>query len=155
MFHGSPSEWERLITYYGGNPYMLEILAATIQHLFDSSLTTFFDYNVFIFDEIRQLLDRQYDRLSDLEQNVMQVLATQNTACSFTHLRSHIPPAIPTTNLLAALKSLKARSLIARTTTHAALSPLLRDYVREKSSTSHSHALHQPLSFPFAQAVAP
>jgi hypothetical protein len=132
VFQGSPSEWSRLITYYGGNPYLLEILAATIQHLFDGSLTTFFDHHVLIFDDIRQWLDQHLDRLSTLEHDVMKVLAAQDTSCSFANLRSHISPAISTIDLLAALKSLQARSLLEKTTACVSLQPLLRDYLREK-----------------------
>jgi hypothetical protein len=128
IFQGSPSEWDRLTTYYGGNPYILEILAATIQHLFDGSLTTFFEHNVLIFEDIRELLDQQFDRLSTLEQDVMRVLATQATSCSFASLRSHLSPSISTTDLLEALKSLKGRSLLQRTTVHFSLLPLLKDY---------------------------
>ncbi len=127
VFQGSPSEWERLITYYGGNPYLLEIL-----HLFDGSLTAFFDHNVLIFDDIRQLLDQHCDRLSALEHDVMKVLATQDPSCSFANLRSQISSAIPTTDLLEALKSLKARSLLKKTTACVSLQPLLRDYLRER-----------------------
>lgn len=154
IFQGSPSEWNRLTTYYGGNPYILEILAATIQHLFDGSLTTFFEHNVLIFEDIRELLHQQFDRLSTLEQAVIQVLATQAMSCSFASLRSQISPAIATTDLLEALKSLKARSLIERTTAYASLSPLLRDYLREKGSASHRNAIYQLPSIPTAQAVA-
>lgn len=131
VFQGSSSEWSRLITYYGGNPYLLESLAATIQYLFDGSLTTFFDHNVLIFEDVRKLLDQQFACLSPLEQEIMQVLATQDMACSFAHLRSRLS-AIPTTDLLEALQSLKARSLLEKTTAYVSLQPLLRDYLRGK-----------------------
>ncbi len=142
LFHGSPSEWHRLITYYGGNPYILEILAATIQHLFDGSLTTFFEHNVLIFEDIRKLLHQQFDRLSTLEQDVMKVLVTQDTPCSFATLRSHLSSSISTTDisttdLLEALNSLKARSVIEKTTSYFSLLPLLKDYARARYSTQH------------------
>jgi NB-ARC domain len=135
MFQGSLSEWDRLTTYYGGNPYISEVLATTIQDFFDGSLTTFFEHNVLIFEDIREFLDQQFDRLSTLEQGVMKVLATQNTPCSFASLRSQILPDISTTDLLQTLKSLKARSLLKGTTGHFPLLPLLKDYISARPST--------------------
>lgn len=135
VFQGSSAEWDQLIAYYGGNPYILEILAAIIQNLFDGSLTTFFKYNVLIFEDIRELLDQQFDRLSTLEQEVMKVLATQDKPCSFANLRSLLSPSISTTNLLEALKSLQAGSLLTGTTFHSPLLPLLKDYIRARHST--------------------
>ncbi|MEG3437424.1 helix-turn-helix transcriptional regulator [Pannus brasiliensis CCIBt3594] len=132
IFRGSPSEWERLITYYGGNPLMLEIVAATIERLFNSNLTEFFDNGTPIFDEIRELLDRQFDGLSPIEKTVIEVLAKQDSPLEFTELRSRVSPKISTTVLLALLKSMKARSLLEKTTKFFSLPPLLKDYRRER-----------------------
>jgi hypothetical protein len=131
VFQGSRAELSRLITYYNGNPFILEILATTIQHLFDGSITAFLSQNTLIFDDIRELLDQQFDYLSEPEKDVMKVLAVQDIPLSFADLRSHISPSISTAVLLAALKSLKARSLLERTASHSSLQPLLRDYVSD------------------------
>lgn len=129
---GSPSEWERLITYYGGNPLMLEIVSETIERLFNSNLAEFFDQGTLIFDEIRESLDRQFDNLSPTEKTVIEVLAEQDGPIGFTELRSRVSPTISTTVLLAALKSMKARSLLEKITNSFSLPPLLKDYRRER-----------------------
>jgi predicted transcriptional regulator len=67
-----------------------------------------------VFDEIREVLDRQFECLSAIEKDVMRVLVMQETSLSFPDLRSRIAPSISTIVLLEALKSLKARSLIER-----------------------------------------
>jgi hypothetical protein len=131
VLQGCPAEWSRLITYYGGNPLFLEILATTIQDLFDGSITAFFSHNTLIFAEIRELLDQQFDCLTASEQAVMKVLADRDTSLTFADLQSHISLAISTSVLLEVLKSLKARSLIESSNAHASLQPLLRDYVRD------------------------
>ena len=131
-FQCKAAEWTRLVDYYGGNPLILSIVAATIQRLFDGSITEFLRQNTMIFDEIREVLDSQFECLSALEKDVMRVLATQDTPLSFSDLRSRISLSIPTIVLLEALKSLKARSLIERTAAHSCLQPLLRDYAKER-----------------------
>ncbi|MGB8690216.1 MAG: NACHT domain-containing protein [Microcoleus sp.] len=127
-FQCKAAEWNRLVDYYGGNPLILSIVATTIQRLFDGSITEFLRQNTMIFDEIREVLDSQFECLSALEKEVMRVLATQDRPLSFSDLRSRISLSIPTIVLLKALKSLKARSLIERTAAHSGLQPLLRDY---------------------------
>ena len=131
-FQGTADEWNRLVYYYGGNPLILGIVATTIQRLFDGSITEFLRQNTLIFDDIRDLLDRQLECLSDSEKEVMRVLGTQDTPLSFSDLRSHFSPTISTIVLLESLKSLKARSLIERTVSHSSLQPLLKDYVKER-----------------------
>jgi len=120
-----------LVDYYGGNPLILSIVAATIQRLFDGSITDFLRQNTMILDEIREVLDRQFESLSAIEKDVMRVLVMQDTSLSFPDLRSRIPLSISTIVLLEALKSLKARSLIERTAADSGLQPLLRDYAKK------------------------
>lgn len=131
IYQANPTEWNRLITYYGGNPLFLGMVATTIKDLFDGNITAFFTENVLIFDDIREFLDQQFDSLSALEQDVIKVIATRNYFLSFADLRSHISPTISTTRLLEVLKSLKGRSLIENGTVYASLKPLLRDYLKE------------------------
>jgi hypothetical protein len=130
-FQGTSAEWNRLVDYYGGNPLILRIVAATIQRLFAGNITEFLRQNTMIFDEIREVLDRQFECLSALEKDVMRLLAIQDTSVSFRDLRSKILPSISTIVLLEALKSLKVLSLIQRTAADSGLQPLLRDYAKE------------------------
>jgi uncharacterized protein (DUF2237 family) len=132
VFQGSPDDWSRLISYYGGNPLFLEIVATTIQQLFDASLTAFFSQNSLIFDEIRELLDQQFDGLSAPAQNLMRILAAQDTAFSLPDLRSQISPKLPNSVLLATLKSLKARSLIQSKNSQIYLQPFMEDYLKDR-----------------------
>ncbi len=131
-FQCTAAEWNRLVDYYGGNPLILSIVAATIQRLFAGNITEFLRQNTMIFDEIREVLDRQFECLSALEKDVMRVLAIQDTCLSFSDLRSKISPSISKIVLLEGLKSLKALSLIERTAADSGLQPLLRDYAKER-----------------------
>ena len=129
-FQGTATEWNRLVDYYGGNPIILGIVATTIQHLFSGSITEFLRQNTMMFDEIREVLERQLECLSASEKDIMRVLATQDTPLSFSDLRSRIAPSISTIVLLEALKFLKARSIVEKTAANYCLQPLLRDYTK-------------------------
>ena len=68
-FQGSDSEWDILISHYGGNPLALKMVAPAIRDFFDSSLPKFLEIlnrGTLVFDDIRNLLDRQFNRLSNL-----------------------------------------------------------------------------------------
>jgi hypothetical protein len=69
-FTGSEAEWQTLINHYGGNPLALKMVAATIQELFNGRIADVLAdiaEGVFVFEDIRDLLDRQFDRLSKNE----------------------------------------------------------------------------------------
>jgi hypothetical protein len=57
-----------LIHHYGGNPLALKLVAAAIQDLFNGSITEVLpdlSQGLAVFEDIRDLLDRQFDRLSE------------------------------------------------------------------------------------------
>ena len=125
-FHGTPDDWVQLVKYYDGNPLILEIIATTIQHLFNSNITEFLKQNTLIFDDICELLDQQLECLSNSQRDILQALATQEAPLALADLQSQISTS--TTMVLGSLKSLKARSLIERTTTGFFLPPFLKEY---------------------------
>lgn len=134
-FQGDLTEWSQLVAYYSGNPLILEMAATVIQQVFDGNLTAFLSHRTLMFDEIQELLDQQFDGLTNPAEAIIQVLAKQDTPIDFAQLRSHLSPTISTTVLLASLKSMKARSLLERITAYFSLIPLLKDYIRARHST--------------------
>ncbi len=133
-FQGSADEWHRLVTYYGGNPFILKTVATAIQRWFNGSIASFLMHNVLLLDDVCQLVDQQLGRLSNSERMVMSILASQAEPCSLAQLRSQIPSSISTVVMLDALKSLGSRSLLEP---KAAIEPsfltlpsrYLRDYI--------------------------
>ncbi|NET38464.1 MAG: NACHT domain-containing protein [Cyanothece sp. SIO1E1] len=136
VFQATPAEWSRLVEYYNGNPVILGIVATTIQHLFDGSITDFLGQNTLICEDISELLDQQLDALSAPAQTVINALATQDMPVPLSELRSHVAPFMPTNILLETLTSLKTRSLIHTIGTQFSLQPLLGDYVRTRDNVT-------------------
>ncbi len=102
----------RLVSNYSGNPLALNIVATSISDLFGGDIDEFLDTEVIIFNDIRQLLDRQIAKLSRAEQAVMYWLAIERTAVSPSNLHAQIVPATTRPRLLATIEALGRRSLL-------------------------------------------
>lgn len=109
---GSDSELRALSDRYNGNPLALKVVATTIQDLFAGNISEFLRQERAIFGDIRELLDRQFARLSNLEQEVMYWLAIIREPVTFKRLQENFIFPVSTTKLLEALESLSRRSLI-------------------------------------------
>jgi WD40 repeat protein len=118
-FSGSANEWKVLVEHYAGNPLALKMVAPTIRDFFDGSIANFLEclqQGTSVFGDIRDLLARQIDRLSDLEQQVMYWLAIDREPITLSELRANFVPQVSLGNLLEALASLERRCLIDKAT---------------------------------------
>jgi hypothetical protein len=87
QFTGTEREWQELIEHYAGNPLALKMVAAGTQELFNDNIAPVLQYveqGILIFDDIRDLLERQFQRLSAVEEEVMYWLAINREPVSFT-----------------------------------------------------------------------
>ena len=135
-FSGTDSEWQFLIDYYGGNPLFNKLVAAYIRDLFECSISQFLTLRkngMFILPSLRQQLERQFDRLSDWEKEIMYRLAMECAPLKIAELRSRIWFCGSEDKWLNALGSLLQRSLIEKTKAGFRQSPLIEDYVNAKS----------------------
>jgi NACHT domain len=128
---GTTGDWNQLVNYYSGNPQILNMVAKTIQHLFDGSITDFLSHNVLIFDDLREWLDQHIKGVSNYEQEVINALANQNTPLSLSDLQRHTSPAFSRRDLLESLKSLNAKSIIEQTAASFYLSGVFFTYAKE------------------------
>ena len=108
-------QWEKLIQLYKGNPLALKIVATTIFELFSGSVAAFLQQDTIVYGDVYDLLDEQFERLSILEQEIINWLAIAFKPLSIMQLRSNSRLPIDTAELIEALESLIRRSLIIRT----------------------------------------
>ncbi|NJL41555.1 MAG: hypothetical protein HC899_36350 [Leptolyngbyaceae cyanobacterium SM1_4_3] len=92
MFHergltGTDEQQRALIDFYQGNPLALKIVSTTIQDLFDGDIAQFLASNPGVFGDIRDLLEQQGDRLSELERSVMFWLAVHREPVTISALQ--------------------------------------------------------------------
>ncbi|NET36944.1 MAG: NACHT domain-containing protein [Cyanothece sp. SIO1E1] len=134
-FSGSDLEWDRLISHYAGNPLALKMVAAGIQMFLGGSVTDCLEQiqqGIFIFSDIRNLLEQQFERLSALEQEVMYWLAINRELISLGGLQADLVASTSQRRLPEALLSLRRRSLIEMGATGFTLQPVVMEYVTER-----------------------
>lgn len=139
-FSGSQAEWNVLVEHYAGNPLALKMVAPAIQNFFDGNLTKFLQFlhqGTLVFDDIHDLLERQLNRLSKLEMDVMYWLAINRKPVSFLALKADFTSQVNESEILAVLTSLQRRSLIEMTPTlndtpGFTQQPFVMEYVTEQ-----------------------
>ena len=131
-FSGSESEWKTLNSHYAGNPLALKVVAAAVRDLFDRSITKFIEVlnqNHLIFDDIRDLLFRQFNRLSDIEKTIMYWLSINREPVTIEELQSDLFLKSLSSRLLEEFASLQRRNLIEKTSNGYRQQPLVMEYL--------------------------
>lgn len=137
---GSEEESRRLTDYYRGNPLVLKIAATSIQCLFAGSISKFIEQDTTVFELIRVVLEQQFNRLSALEEQIMYWLEINREPISYLELQEDIIPLVSSQKLLAAVESLRWRSLIEKasptlieqTPTGFTQQPVIMEYMTER-----------------------
>ncbi len=107
-------KWGELIQLYSGNPSWLNIVAATIDDLFNRSVDRFLSYPTLFLGDLEPRLQEYYQRLSEPEKIVMGWLVNQEAADIFQKpvgANGH-SPLLPDADFLTAIQSLRKRGLI-------------------------------------------
>lgn len=125
------SQSQTLVNYFGGNPLALKIAATTIQTLFGGNIQGFLAQGSSVFSDLWDLLDRHFERLSPLQQQIMYWVAINREEVTPAKLQEEILPKVPWRELLEALESLQARSLIETADTGLTQQPVIMEYVTE------------------------
>lgn len=130
------SAWDELIYPYRGNPLALKVIATTIHELFGGSVTEFLDQNTLFLGDFSYLLHQQFQRLSELEKEILCWLGQTDQPATLSELRQGIQADEPWSELLQALESLGRRSMIETVKqekhTCFTLQPTIRKYVRSQ-----------------------
>ncbi|MBD1808491.1 NACHT domain-containing protein [Microcoleus sp. FACHB-SPT15] len=129
---GSDDEQRKLIEFYKGNPLALKIISTTIKEVFDSNIHDFLANGSVIFGRVRDLLDQQLNRLSDLEREVMYWLAINREPVSVSELREDIVSLESPPKLIEAMQSLVRRSLIEKSASLFTLQPVVMEYLTDR-----------------------
>jgi len=120
--------YSALIHRYQGNPLWLKSVATQIQELGVSVTELLIDDTIWLPEDLKDVLQQQYDRTSELEKKVMSLLATENQPVNLAKLLEK--GQISSSDLLNALQSLSRRCLIEKQETLYTLPPVLRQYIK-------------------------
>ncbi|MEG4984590.1 NB-ARC domain-containing protein [Microcoleus sp. BR0-C5] len=123
---------EALIHRYQGNPLWLKSVATLILELGIGATELLIDDTILLPEDLKDVLQQQYDRTSELEKQVMSLLATENQPVNVAKLLQN--GQISSSNLLNALQSLSRRGLIEKQESLYTLSPVLKQYIKTRRS---------------------
>ena len=151
---GAEESWNALINRYTGNPLALKLVSQFIREVFDGNIAEFLQEGEMIFSDIRDVLDQQFERLSEFEQKIMYWLAIEREAISLNELQKDSVRPVSKGALQEALRSLRRRYLVETSTKGITLQNVVMEYVTgllidqvceeitsEKLSLFASHAL--------------
>ena len=155
---GPRESTDALVTRYSGNPLALKLVAQTIQDVFDGDIHAFLSDETPIFDDIRDVLDQQFARLSPLERDILLWLAIERVPVAEAYLWPRLTHNLlgPHTkrNFLEAIRSLQRRALlenhngtfglqnvVTEYLTDYLVTRVVREFADQNPSLLHSHAL--------------
>ena len=121
-----------LVEHYSGNPLALNIAAATIRSLFAGRVSEFLKQGTIVFGNVWDLLEQQFKRLTQLEQQIMYWLMINRVPVTLAELSEDLYTQVPLRALMTALESLQGRSLIAANTEGVTQQPVVMEYVTER-----------------------
>ncbi|WP_036478891.1 NB-ARC domain-containing protein [Myxosarcina sp. GI1] len=112
---GSQREIAKLVSHYSGNALALKIIGTTIRDLFGGKISEFLQQNIAIFGDVRDLLDRQFNRLIDIEKKIMYWLAINREPITLSQIQEDLVDSVSISTLIEGLESLSRRCLIDKT----------------------------------------
>ena len=130
---------QNIVNHFGGNILAIKLAATTIKNIFGGDIDAFLVQGNTVFSDLWNLLDRQFDRLSPLQQQIMYGIAINQERATPANLKAEISPQVSGRQLMEALESLAERSLIENerslnytASTNLMLQPAIAEYVRER-----------------------
>ncbi len=123
---------EQLVGHYAGNPLALMLVSQFIYEVFGGDIGGFLKDGEKNFSDIRDVLDQQFERLSELEQEVMYWLAIEREKTQFSSLQGDIIHPVSKSDLQEALRSLRQRCLVETSAAGTTLQNVLMDYVTNR-----------------------
>ncbi|MBN3905482.1 MAG: hypothetical protein HWQ35_02490 [Nostoc sp. NMS1] len=129
---GSQQKWAKLIEKYSGNPLALKLVSEPIRELFGGDIAAFLAEGEIIFGDTRNLLDQQFERLSEIEKEIIYWLAIKRELVSLEELLDDIVRPLPKREVLEALESLRRRSLIEQRTALFTLQSVVMEYITDR-----------------------
>jgi uncharacterized delta-60 repeat protein len=130
---GSEETLADMIRLYSGNPLALKLVSEPIHTVFGGDVASFLKQGRTILGDIRDPLDMQFTRLSELEREIIYWLAIEREAVSLDVLRSDMIDPVSNEELVGAIASLRRRSMIESTGAALfTLQPVITEYVTDR-----------------------
>lgn len=152
---GHTEQLYQLVDRYSGNPLALKLVAATIHNLFGGNIERFLAEGCesLVFDDIRDILDHQFERLMPEEQTVLNWLAIEREPLPFEDVCEHLVQSPSPRVVLETLRSLQRRTVLVQAGERVGLQAVIMEYVTERLVADICTAIEQGVSAPAAQLL--
>ncbi|GET41498.1 hypothetical protein [Microseira wollei] len=124
--------YSALIHRYQGNPLWLKSVATQILELGESVTELLPNDTILLPEDLKDVLKEQCDRLSEIEKQVLSLLAKESAPVNLAKLLE--TGQMLSSDLLNALQSLTRRCLIEKQETFYTLPPVLKQYIKTLES---------------------
>ena len=111
-FLGSTLSINKLIENYSGNPFALIKVVRKIEAVYGGNLYNFFQKNELLCNDIKNILNQHYQRLSIFEKKICHKIMTCKYPITLLDLQEHFTPLVPPVEIILYIESLRRRSLI-------------------------------------------
>ncbi|MBV7335843.1 hypothetical protein KFU94_47905 [Chloroflexi bacterium TSY] len=125
-----------LVMRASGSPLALKLIIESIQDFFDGDIRAFLTDETFIFDDVRDVLDQQFNRLAPLEQTILLWLAIEREDVPLSSLQQNLVPQVARRDFLEAVRSLERRSLLEKTARGLTLQNMVSEYLTDRLITA-------------------
>lgn len=129
---GSEREKQLLVSLYANNPLTIKMVSLTIKNIFNKNITEFLSANTLILSDIRNLLDEQFDRLSEIEKQLLYTMVVNQKLMELRGVGKELTLDLLPQEQLEALQSLQRRFPLGQNSFSLQQEPLLRTYILEK-----------------------
>lgn len=117
---GSSADLHSLIARYSGNPLALKLVASTAHELYAGDIERFLDDGALVFDDVRGVLDQQFERLNTLARDLLIWLAINREPVGLDELRTDLVEPPIGRDYVEAIRLLRRSSLLQETTPYKA-----------------------------------
>jgi WD40 repeat protein len=148
--NGTVEQQRELLHRYSGNPLALQLVGKTIQDFFAGAIAAFLSDETLFFDDVREVLDQQFARLTSLERELLLWLAIEREPVPLPLLQGELLYAGPKSAVVEALLDLQQRTLLEKTPTGFTLQNVIMEYataylvdaICQEIETATPHLLH-------------
>ncbi|MGD2179879.1 NB-ARC domain-containing protein [Lusitaniella coriacea] len=129
---GTSEQKQAFVESYANNPLAIKLALLTIKNFFGNNLAKFLEAGILVVNDLRELLDEHFKRLSEVEQRMLYALAVTQPKEALPEFLQSFTLGISSQEKLEALESLQRRMLAQKNSTALRHPQLFTSYLIEK-----------------------
>jgi WD40 repeat protein len=146
--NGTEEIWKQLVKKYSGNLLALKLASETIRELYSGNIAAFLSEGEAIFGDVLDVLDEQFARLSNQEQEIMYWLAIVRESIHIDDLRRNMISHPSKQSIMKSLVDLRRKSLIEQSSAGFTLQNVILEYITSRLVNNICHEIeHREIGY--------